>query len=355
MHLPKFSAQGQQFHTELKKRIQAYFQETEQKMTGNWKLYSKAILLILSMAAVYTHLIFFTPGTFWAILECVVLGGLTASIGFNIMHDGMHGSFSSKKWANELAGLTLNFLGANNFMWRSKHNIIHHTYTNIEGVDDDLEARPLLRLCPSQPRMMIHRVQHWYFWIAYSLLYIWWIFFTDYKKYFLGRIGEIPLQPMKWTDHLSFWGFKLIHAGIFMVIPIVFLGWKVWLVGFLIYALFTGLVLSLVFQLAHTVEDTSFPEPMPGKQIMEHEWAIHQLKTTANFATRNRFISWWVGGLNFQIEHHLFPRISHIHYPAISEIIRKACADFNIPYLEHPRMRLAIASHVRHLKSLSRP
>jgi linoleoyl-CoA desaturase len=87
---------------------------------------------------------------------------------------------------------------------------------------------------------------------------------------------------------------------------------------------------------------------------MEHEWAIHQLKTTANFATGNRFISWWVGGLNYQIEHHLFPRISHIHYPAISAIIRNACAEFNIPYLEHPHMRLAIASHVRHLRSLSR-
>ena len=354
MQLPKFNAQGQQFHTELKKRINAYFQETGQKMTGTWKLYSKAVLLVLGMIAVYTHLIFFTPDTWLAIVECLVLGGLTASIGFNIMHDGMHGSFSSRKWANELAGLTLNFLGANNFMWRSKHNIIHHTYTNIEGIDDDLEARPLLRLCESQPRLKIHRVQHWYFWAAYSLLYIWWIVFTDYKKYFLGRIGQIPLQPMKWSDHLSFWGFKLIHATIFVAIPIYFLGWKVWLTGFLIYALFTGLVLSLVFQLAHTVEDTSFPEPIPGKQMMEHEWAIHQLKTTANFATGNRFISWWVGGLNYQIEHHLFPRISHIHYPAISKIIRNACADFNIPYLEHPHMRLAIASHVRHLRSLSR-
>ena len=208
-------------------------------MTGNWKLYSKAILLVVAMIAVYTHLIFFTPGTVWALLECVVLGGLTASIGFNIMHDGMHGSFSSKKWVNEMAGLTLNFLGANNFMWRSKHNIIHHTYTNIDGIDDDLEARPLLRLSPNQPRLKIHRLQHWYFWAAYSLLYIWWIVFTDYKKYFLGRIGEIPLQPMKWTDHLSFWGFKLIHAGIFIAIPIVFLGWKTWLVGFLVYGLFS--------------------------------------------------------------------------------------------------------------------
>ena len=204
MQLPKFSANGQQFHTELKKRIQAYFQETEQKMTGNWKLYLKAIILVTSLIAFYVHLIFFTPSTLWAIAECFVLGGLTASIGFNIMHDGMHGSFSSRKWANDLAGMTLNFLGANTYMWRSKHNIIHHTYTNIEGIDDDLEAKPLLRLCESQPRLMIHRLQHWYFWAAYSLLYIWWIFVSDYRKYFLRRIGPVELQPMKWSDHVIF-------------------------------------------------------------------------------------------------------------------------------------------------------
>ncbi|HRF18380.1 MAG TPA: fatty acid desaturase, partial [Chitinophagaceae bacterium] len=111
---------------------------------------------------------------------------------------------------------------------------------------------------------------------------------------------------------------------------------------------------SIVFQLAHTVEHTHFPQANPETHKMEDEWAIHQLKTTANFATSNKLISWWVGGLNFQIEHHLFPKISHVHYPAISKIIKKACKDFNIPYIEYPKMRLAVASHVSHLKNLSR-
>jgi linoleoyl-CoA desaturase len=164
------------FHAELKKRINAYFENAKQKSTGNWRLYSKALILLAGYAALYIHLVFFTPPTVWAIAECLLLGGLTAAVGFNIMHDGIHGSFSSRKWVNKLAGLTLNLLGANNFMWKSKHNIIHHTYTNIEGVDDDIEARPLLRLCQSQTYYKIHRFQHWYFWAAYSLLYLWWIF-----------------------------------------------------------------------------------------------------------------------------------------------------------------------------------
>ena len=354
MAIPKFSHSTASFHGELKKRIGDYFKTAGKKPTGNYKLYLKAVVLLLAYSAIYTHLVFYTPVTWLAILECIVLGGLTAAIGFNIMHDGMHGSFSRRKWVNNLAGLSLNILGGNNFMWKTKHNIVHHTYTNVHGVDDDIEARPFLRLCETQKYYRIHRYQHWYFWAAYSLLYLWWVFVTDYKKYFLKRVGPTPIGKMSLWDHISFWSFKLLHAFLFVALPIYVLGFEAWIIGFIPFALFAGFALSIVFQLAHTVEDTSFLEAKPEVARIEDEWAIHQLKTTANFATRNRFISWWVGGLNFQIEHHLFPRISHVHYPAISKIIRKACMDFGIPYIEYPRMRLAVVSHVSHLRNLSR-
>lgn len=353
MAIPKFSNVPHSFHTELKKRISDYFEQVGKSTTGNYSLWLKAILLVISFLFVYIHLVFFTPVTWVAILECLILGGLTAAIGFNVMHDGAHGSFSRYKWVNDLAALSVNFLGANNFMWKTKHNVIHHAYTNIDGVDDDIEARPLLRLCETQKFYKIHRYQHLYFWAAYSLLYIWWVFVTDYKKYFLKRIGPMPLKKMTAMDHASFWSFKVLHAFLFVALPIYLLGFTPWLIGFLIYGLFAGFVLSIVFQLAHTVEHTHFPaaDPVTGK--MEDEWAVHQLKTTANFATKSKLISWWVGGLNFQIEHHLFPKISHVHYPAISKIIKKACADFNIPYIEYPKMRTAVASHVSYLKHLS--
>ncbi|MCX6319925.1 MAG: acyl-CoA desaturase [Bacteroidetes bacterium] len=354
MSIPKFSGSAQSFHSELKRRISEYFAQAGKSSTGNINLYTKAIILVVSFLSVYVHLVFFTPAPWLALIECVILGGLTAGIGFNIMHDGMHGSFSRYKWVNELAGLSLNFLGANNFMWRTKHNIIHHTYTNIEGIDDDIEAKPLLRLCETQKYYKIHRFQHWYFWAAYSLLYIWWVFFTDYKKYFSGKIGPTPLKKMTIGQHISFWGFKALHAVIFIVTPIITVGFTPWLIGFIVYGMFAGFVLSIVFQLAHTVEHTHFPHPNEETGKMEDEWAVHQLKTTANFATRNKVISWLVGGLNFQVEHHLFPRISHVHYPAISRIIKKACQEFNIPYIEFPKMRMAVVSHVNHLRNLSR-
>jgi len=352
MAAPKFTSNGNSFHTELKQRITSYFQEVGSATTGNYKLFVKAIILVASFLLIYSHLVFFTPTAWFAIVECIILGGLTASIGFNVMHDGAHGSFSKYNWINKLAGLSLNFLGANVFMWNTKHNVIHHAYTNIDGIDDDIDARPFLRMCETQKFYKMHRYQHLYFWLAYSLLYIYWIFFTDYKKYFTGKVGGLPLKKMDTQDHITFWGFKLFHAFMFVAVPIYTLGFFPWVVGFMVYGMFAGLVLSIVFQLAHTVQETNFPVPVANK--IEDEWAIHQLKTTANFATRNKVISWLVGGLNFQIEHHLFPKISHIHYPAISKIIREACEEYGIRYIEHRKMRMAVASHVSHLRSLGR-
>ncbi|HEX6193929.1 MAG TPA: acyl-CoA desaturase [Chitinophagaceae bacterium] len=354
MQIPKFTNVPHSFHGELKKRISAYFEEVGKSTTGNYSLFIKAIILVISFLFIYIHLIFFTPVTWLAILECVLFGGLTAAIGFNVMHDGAHGSFSRYKWLNDLAALSVNFLGANNFMWKTKHNVIHHAYTNVDGIDDDIDAKPFLRLCETQKYYKVHRYQHLYFWAAYSLLYLWWVFVTDYKKYFLKRVGNVPLRKMSKTDILSFWSFKVLHLGLFVALPIYMVGFMPWLIGFLVSGLFAGFVLSMVFQLAHTVEHTHFPAMNEETGKMEDEWAVHQLKTTANFATRNKVISWLVGGLNFQVEHHLFPKISHVHYPAISKIIKKACNDFGVPYIEYPKFRMAVASHVKYLKHLSR-
>ncbi len=352
MIMPKFSTVPHSFHGELKKRISVYFKETGKSATGNFHLYFKAFVLVAGLIATYIHLVFFTPPVWLALIECIALGGFTAAIGFNIMHDGGHGSFSRYKWVNDLAALSLNFLGANIFMWKTKHNVIHHAYTNVDGLDDDIDAKPFLRLCDTQKFYKFHKYQHLYFWAAYSLLYLYWIFVTDYKKYFLKRVGPVPLKKMSTADHISFWAFKVLHIGLFVVLPIYMVGFTPWLVGFLVYGLFSGFILSIVFQLAHTVEHTHFPQPDEKTGKIEDEWAVHQIKTTANFATGNKVICWLVGGLNFQVEHHLFPKISHVHYPAISKIIKNACEEYGIKYIEYPKMRYAVASHVAHLRAL---
>ena len=353
MAAPRFKAPTNDFFSELKNRINTHFEEKGTSPSGNSALFAKAIILVLSLIALYVHLVFFTPPVLLAILESIVFGAVTASIGFNIMHDGAHGSFSDRKWLNNLAGLSLNVLGGNVFMWNTKHNVIHHTYTNVDGVDDDLDARPFLRLCESQEKYWVHRFQHFYFWAIYAFLYLYWIGFSDFQKYFSGKIGDFKIAKIKRSEHISFWGFKLGFVALFMVLPIFMVGFVSWLIGFVLFTMSTGLVMSVVFQLAHTVGETHFPLPEEKSNKIEEAWAIHQLKTTANFATNNKIVSWFSGGLNFQIEHHLFPKISHVHYPEISKIIKKACQDYGVEYIEFPKLRTAIYSHIMHLRSLA--
>ncbi len=354
MATPKFlNSERSNFHQELKRRVNNYFIETKKKSTGNFSLYFKAVFLWTCYIGLYVHVVFFTPMAWIAIIECLLLGGLTAAIGFNVMHDGGHGSFSPSKTWNKIASFSANALGASAIMWNNKHNIIHHTYTNIDGVDDDIEIKPLLRMCPTQKKYIIHRFQHIYVWFLYTLLLIVWLFVSDYTKYFRQKIGDVAIKKMSPYDHFAFWAAKLGYAFMMIALPIFLLGFTQWLVGFLVMVLFAGFVLSIVFQLAHTVEETAFPVPAEANKI-ENEWAIHQIHTTANFATKNKLISWLVGGLNFQIEHHLFPKISHIHYPAISQIIKKTCDEFNIKYIEYKKMRHAIVSHTIHLRNMGR-
>lgn len=354
MSVPKFSNVPHSFHSELKRRISEYFEEVGQSTYGNYKLFVKAVILMISFVLVYTHLVFFTPNVFFSIIECIILGGVASAIGFNVMHDGAHGSFSSNKLVNRFAAFSLNILGGNSFMWNVKHNIIHHAFTNVDGVDDDIDIQPWMRMSQTQKKYKMHKYQHIYFWLLYSLFYLFWIFVLDYQKYFKSRIGNMELKKMSLSDHLVFWGFKLFHAFLFIGLPIYMLGFTSWVIGFLIFTSFAGLVLSLVFQLAHTVEHTAFPLPDEVTGKMENEWAVHQIKTTANFATQNKVICWLVGGLNFQIEHHLFPKISHVHYPKISKIIREACNEYGIEYIEYSKMRYAVASHVAFLKQMGR-
>lgn len=350
---PKFkNVRGTDFHKELKRRVNNYFTENNKKSTGDFSLYFKAILFWVLYVALYIHVVFFTPGTWWALSECLVMGGLTAGIGFNVMHDGGHGSFSESPFWNKIAAFSVNALGASAIMWNNKHNIIHHTYTNIAGVDDDIEIKPMLRMCESQKKYKIHRFQHIYVWLLYTQLLVIWVFATDYTKYFRKKVGSVPIKKMSGFDHFAFWTAKIGYYFMMIALPIYMLGFLPWLAGFAVLAMFAGLVLSVVFQLAHTVEETAFPVPVENTNDIENEWAIHQIETTANFATRNKLISWLVGGLNFQIEHHLFPKISHIHYPEISKIIKNTCNEFGVKYIEYRKMRHALFSHATYLKRM---
>jgi linoleoyl-CoA desaturase len=338
------------FTLELKKKVEAYFTENNIKPTGTWKLYSKTLLLC--GFAVFTYIILLSGiAPSWVnVIFCVLMGLNFAAIGFNVMHDGAHGSYSSKKWVNDLMSYSLNALGGSSFLWKVKHNVMHHAYTNIEGHDDDIDIKPLIRTNTHQPRYWYHSYQHIYSFILYTTTYIIWIAFRDFSKYFSGKVSNRKFAKMKTHEHIGFWTSKVLYAMAFLVIPIALVGWAHALIGYLIICGVCGLVLSIVFQLAHVVEDSDFPIPDEDSHKIESNWFVHQLSTTANFATKSKLVSWFVGGLNFQVEHHLFPKISHIHYPAINKLVKELCAKYEVKYIEYPTLFRAIRAHVSHLR-----
>lgn len=338
------------FFKTLKERVEQYFIEKKLDPSGSSRLYVKSILQVLSAVSLYLILVFFTPSLLPAILLCVVLGLNLAVIGFNVMHEGGHQSFSRHAWINQASAYFLNVLGGSAYYWKIKHNINHHTYTNVEGLDSDIDVKPFMRLHEGQPRHWYHRFQHVYWVILYGISYLAWVFYEDFEKYFTGRINansERKKLPPK--EHFIFWFTKIMFITAYMVVPILMVGWLSWLVGFLIITIVCGIAISIVFQLAHVVEGTQFHSPEEGKG---QEWAIHQINSTANFATSSKPLYWLLGGLNFQIEHHLFPRISHIHYPAISVFVKEACKEANIVYHEYSTLSKAVASHLFHLRRL---
>lgn len=340
------------FFQSLKKATEAYFRESGLKKTGNWKLYSKTLILVPAAIAIYISLLVFTMPVGLALTLCALLGLTLSSIGFNVMHDACHGSYSSRRWVNELLGLSLNALGGNAFFWKQKHNILHHTYTNIEGADDDIAQSKLLRQSPTQEWMPIHRYQHIYLTLAYSLTLFMWVGVRDFDKYFKRRIHNTPLQPMDRREHITFWTSKVLYLVFYVILPILVVGPLAWLIGYGVMGLVTGIVLSYVFQLAHAVEGPEFDSVGIDDKMIETEWAVHQIRTTANFAPHNKIVSWFVGGLNFQVEHHLFPRVSHIHYPQLSKIVQEQCRQFDLPYHCFPTVSMAVVSHLRTMKKM---
>lgn len=354
MSFVKFNTREHPFFDELKQRVDQYFESTGKERWGNWKIYLKTGILLSSLFGLYIWLVFFTPGILLSILLCVLMGLTLAGVGFNVMHDSAHGSFSRYTWLNNLMSYSLNIMGGDVNLWKTKHNMIHHSFTNIDGLDDDIDIRPLMRTNTHQEKLGIHKYQHIYAFVLYALNYVAWVFYFDFDKYFTRQIGHTKLRKFKTREHIIFWATKLFYLAVFIALPMIYAGVLNTILGYVLISSVCGVTIGVVFQLAHVVEGPQFEEfEKPGAEL-NVEWAVHQIKTTSNFATRNKLVHWFTGGLNHQVEHHLFPRISHVHYPALSRIVRETCEKFGITYNEHRTVLQAVRSHVVHLREVGR-
>jgi linoleoyl-CoA desaturase len=346
------------FIRELRRRVDAYFKRTGRPRRDCPQMYFKTATILAWFIAAYT-LLLFVATSWWLILPLsVVLGLSMAAIGFNVQHDGSHRGYSDRQWVNKVMSLTLDLIGGSSYLWNWKHNAIHHTYPNVDGQDDDINVGWLGRLSPQQPRYRFHRFQGIYLWLLYGFLAIKWHLLDDFCNIATGRIGSHKIPRPKGADLLTFIAGKAVFFSLAFVIPMLLHPWWAVLGVYAMAAFSCGVVLSVVFQLAHCVGEADFPVAVrseDGQSRLRTEWAVHQVQTTVDFARGNRFLGWFVGGLNFQIEHHLFHKICHIHYPAISKLVEEACREFGIRYTAHPTFFAALGSHYHWLKLMGRP
>jgi linoleoyl-CoA desaturase len=343
------------FHDAVKQRVEQYFVDHKLTKTGDWRMFVKTGVILTWVVISYALLVFFPTSLAGAVLLIFALAQGFALAGFNIAHDGAHDSYAQSKSINWLMGYTFDLLGGSQMLWRQKHNRLHHIYTNIYGADEDIDPpHGILRFSPHHPWYPWHRFQHCYAFVIYSFLTLTWVTVGDFHKFFSGHIGFYKLPKASRAEVGFFFFAKLFYFGYMLVLPCYFHPWTHVLLAFVGVHLILGLTLSVAFQLAHTSEHNGFPIPDARTGRMPHAWARHEVETTTNFAAHNPWVAWYLGGLNFQIEHHLFAHICHRHYPAISPIVAETCREFAIPYVSYPTVRVALAGHYRFLKTMGR-
>jgi linoleoyl-CoA desaturase len=343
------------FQVEVRRRIDEFFRSTGRRQRDCPQMYMKSTILFVLFIASYSLLVFVSRSWWQALPLAIALGLVTASIGFNVQHDGSHDAYSKYDWVNKIMSMTLDAIGGSSHHWHFKHIVYHHTYVNITGQDTDIDLGGLGRLTPHRRRLWFYRWQQYYLWPLYGFMAIKWHLVGDFRDVIAGRIGEHRMPRPKGRNLAIFVAGKVSFFTVAFGIPLLF--HPAWVVAlfYAVTAIVIGTVLSVVFQLAHCVEEAEFPMPEQDSGRIENAWAIHQVETTVDFARRSRLAAWLLGGLNFQIEHHLFPRICHVNYPAISKVVEQTCRELGVRYSKHNSFWSGVASHFRWLRQMGRP
>lgn len=353
----KFASQRtDDFLRQLRERVKFHFEENGLTTYGNSEMAIKTAVILLMFAIPYFFVLSGFITNLWALAGLwLFMGCMKAAIGMSVTHDANHGAYSPNQTVNKIFGQMINWVGGYDANWKIQHNRLHHSFTNIEGHDEDIAPGPVLRLHPEQPLLKHHKAQHIYAWFVYSLMTLFWITGKDFKslkKYKdSGLLGKKPGKYQKLLSELVFT--KSIYFGYLLIIPMIFSPspWWLTIIFFVSMHMVAGLILASVFQLAHVMPSSEFPVADENGIVHEH-WAVHQLKTTTNFSQKSRIFSWFIGGLNFQIEHHLFPNICHIHYKKLSKIVAETAKEFDLPYHVQGNFLQALKSHFQMLKVL---
>jgi linoleoyl-CoA desaturase len=322
------------------------------------QLHRKAVVIVGMWAVSYYGLVF-APLSFVGRVVCaLVLVVACVAVATSIMHDGNHGSFSASKRVNKAAGYSSDLLGASSFLWRFKHNHLHHGNTNVVGFDTDIDQAPFARLAPQQPWHPWQRYQHIYMWGLYGFLTLQWFLLSDLTTIVTGRqAGHALPVTLRRRDVVTIALGKVIHATWALVIPMLFFPWWTVLLFYVSCSWLVGFILANFFQLAHCVDVAEMATPDTPRR--GHDFVLHQLRTTVDIHLSTfglgRVTSWLMGGLDYQIEHHLAPKLPHTLYPTLAPKLAAACSARGIEHRRHRSFPAAIRSHERWLRRMGRP
>ena len=346
------------FVLELRYRVKKYFNDKGISRYGNANMKWKTAFMLALYFVPYVVMISGIVTRFAGLLGLWILMGIgMAGIGFSIMHDANHHSYSKNNNVNNILGYLLNLLGGHALNWKVQHNILHHGYTNVDGFDEDIDAGWFLRLSPHKPKHKIHAWQHVYAWPLYGFMTLSWVISKDFKDLVRYRNeGLINLSNRTFKSMLTeliIW--KIIYFSYMLVLPMILLPVPWWyiLIFFFTAHFLCGIILATIFQAAHVMPTSDYPLPDDDGNV-DNNWAIHQLQTTTNFSPKSRWFYWFIGGLNYQIEHHLFPNICHVHYKKISAIVQKTTREYNLPYNVQPTFLVALQQHGKMLRKMGK-
>ncbi len=351
---------GTSFASALSDRVDARLDERTMGLAFR-RLHHKAALVAAWYLASYV-LIVTASGWVAGTIACVSLALSMAAVGFNIQHDANHNAFfptrGSKRLtgANRAAGWSIHAIGASSQRWIDGHVFAHHGSPNVVGKDADIELSVFARLAPAQTRHPWHRLQHLYLWPLYGFtavsIIVADVVSTVTESFTGDRRGRRPTAG----DYTVLMATKAIFLVAMLGVPLLMHPFWVVAVGATTVLAITGVILGVVFQLAHAVTEAAFCEAADRPEGGWHEW---QVRTSVDFChgggVADRLLTWYIGGLNYQTEHHLFPRLPHTVYPVIAPVVAEACAAHSIPYHVQPSLRLALRSHYRHVRELGRP
>ena len=313
-------------------------------------IYMKGGFLILLYVSSYILLLSGILNTILSILLVMIMGLSGVMIVFNIVHDASHNVLFKNKSLNRALAYFGDLMGMNSYIWNIRHNIQHHTFTNVAGGDVLLDSIPFIRVSPQQKKFPIHKYQVWYVPFLYMLYSIFWVFFIDFnmfKQKQMGNYKNMHHSWQEWTKLILFKSFYLFYMIIFPTwiinIPLLTV-----LVGFLIYHVVAGILLSTVVVLGHCVEGAEYSAP-DKNGIIQNSFMQHEWNATYDCSTNSKVLHWITGGLNTHLAHHLFPKLCHCHYLAVTRIIKEHCAEHHVNY-QHYSLGDAIISHFNFLK-----